>query len=555
MGRGVLILVIGTIAAVSYLMIDTRKTAQETGEQQAHYEEAVVANEIAQSAFNIGVSQVKRDFEGWRATYLDRAYEGGDYDLEVSGPAEGPVEVTVKGYFGNAQFEIKATLDRLLEAIVEPLVIDVCEVDAQSMGGTFMISGMDTNPPSASGGKPRGPDVHALRTTFESVASTFAGELPADQVYGKEGAGDIVSGLSDIDIHELYDEAIAQSGPMFLQDTVFTGNVVFGSPSNPTVVKAMGDIELKGNVRGYGILVIDGTLKMGGNAVWEGLILVGGGSEEVELKGNAHIYGSLIIRDRADEVIEPLSPSDRGLPGGHFDIDVFDGPNTKQYYHEHQYDDKFDVTYVDLMSEGCGKKSGGGLCFDQLVGGINNDVRVEFFNALSSEGSYTFTADGMTYSGNSQDGFTHTFDPATLTKFVVNFSTLQSMQGTVPKNVQKDPFTRDDAFSVRLFDTTTNEMVYELSVYYHVKKGKGKVGKGKDKGEDEGESEGESEGEVLENACKVKFKINMNAGIYYSTKALMRLAPLLDTIDEAIDVSVISKQAKATDLSGRFTNE
>jgi len=277
------------------------------------------------------------------------------------------------------------------------------------------------------------------------------------------------------------------------------------------------------------------------------LVLVGGTSEEVELTGNARIFGSLIIRDRTDEVIEPLNPSDRGLPGGHFDIDVFDGPNTKQYYHEHQYDDKYDVTYVNLLAEGCGKKSGGGLCFNQLVGGSENTLRVEFLNPGSSDGSYTFTAGGMTYSGDSQDGFMHTFDPATVTEFVVNFNTLLGMQGTAPKNVQKDPFNRDGAFSVRLFDTTTNEMVYELSVYYHVKKGKGKVGKDKDKDEDEGE--------VLENACKVKFKINANAGIFYSTKALMRLAPLLDTIDEAIEVSVISKQAKATDLSGRFTNE
>ncbi len=144
MGRGVLILVVGTIAAVSYLMLDSRNTAQKTGEYQANYQEAVVAGEIAQSAFNIGVSQVKRDFEGWRETHRDKAYEGGDYDLAVSGPAEGPVEVTVKGHFGQAQFEIKATMDRLLEAIVEPLVLDVCEVEAQSTGSTFMISGMDT---------------------------------------------------------------------------------------------------------------------------------------------------------------------------------------------------------------------------------------------------------------------------------------------------------------------------------------------------------------------------------------------------------------------------
>ena len=63
------------------------------------------------------------------------------------------------------------------------------------------------------------------------------------------------------------------------------------------------------------------------------------------------------------------------------------------------------------------------------------------------------------------------------------------------------------------------------------------------------------EGLVLVGGDADKVELKRNARIYYSTKALRRLAPLLETIDEAIDGSVISKQAKATDLSGHFTNE
>ena len=91
---------------------------------------------------------------------------------------------------------------------------------------------------------------------------------------------------------------------------------------------------------------------------------------------------------------------------------------------------------------------------------------------------------------------------------------------------------RDNAFSLRGYDTSTEEMVYEVTVYWHSKEG------GKNKG---GGGEEEEEGSPLD------FTINGTSGIYYSNKALMSLKDLLPTIDDAIDAVVIKERVTASE--------
>ncbi len=121
-------------------------------------------------------------------------------------------------------------------------------------------------------------------------------------------------------------------------------------------------------------------------------------------------------------------------------------------------------------------------------------------------------------------------DPSTVTEFVVNFSTLQAMAQTKPKNVQQDVENRDGAFSVRIFNTANEDLVYELSIYWHYN----------DKGK-EGEEEEGTPGDPLD------FSIGGSSGVYYSSKALMRLQDILPTIDEAIDAAVINERVTASE--------
>ncbi|MCH8962235.1 MAG: hypothetical protein IH820_13185, partial [Bacteroidetes bacterium] len=76
------------------------RSAHETSEVQSNFEEKIVAQEIAASAYNSGVSELRRDYGNWRQVVIDKPYQGGHYNLSFSGPAEGPVEAVVEGHFG-----------------------------------------------------------------------------------------------------------------------------------------------------------------------------------------------------------------------------------------------------------------------------------------------------------------------------------------------------------------------------------------------------------------------------------------------------------------------
>lgn len=526
MGNLYVILVAGVIFSSGYLMLDTRSTAHETEKKQASYEETVVAHEIALSAFNTTVSEVKRGFEDWRDQQNLVSYQGGTFDVTTTGPTEGPVDLAVIGYFGNAKHQIDATMDRTL-SFLEPLVFDAETVDAVNTGTTFTISGIDTDPPSEGGGEGKGPNMHAVRATLQSVRDAVAAALPANQVYGTDGVGDVIAGLPEIDLDTVFDEALAfPGGFVVIQDTTLGNNDVFGAAVLPKVMVVHGNVTITDTFEGYGVLYVNGNLTMDGFAVWEGLILVDGAASQVRMSGDAQLYGTMVVRDGA--------PGGPGLAGGHFDVDVFSGPTPEENYHEHQYDDEYNVTFVDLLSAGCGTY---GLCWDQIIGNNYDELRVEFFNPDSSSGTYTFTAAGVTLTGAPNEGFTQTFNPSAVTEFLINFESLASMRGTEPDMVQGDIVNRDHAFSVRIYDTATNEMVYELSVYEHIK-------------EDEEDEEGGGGGS---NAAQ--FQIQGSAGIYYSSKALMRLRTLLQSVEDAIEIVVVKQRTKATDLSGRFTDE
>jgi hypothetical protein len=83
-------------------------------------------------------------------------------------------------------------------------------------------------------------------------------------------------------------------------DTHAYGNnprsVALGSAANPTKTFVDGDLDLGGNIDGYGILAVTGKLRLSGNVHWHGIILVvGDGEMEYAGGGVLEIYGSVFV--------------------------------------------------------------------------------------------------------------------------------------------------------------------------------------------------------------------------------------------------------------------
>jgi len=179
---------------------------------------------------------------------------------------------------------------------------------------------------------------------------------------------------------------------------------------------------------------------------------------EIETDAEAWVYidGKLVI--------DGGGVSDPGLPGGHFDVDVYKDVSNKPRKHTHEFDDEYDVTYLDIANDP-------NLYFDEIVGSYPNPLRVEFFNTHNGgSGTYTFEAGAGVETGNTEDGFDRVFNAADLTQFRVDFVYLATMRGTEPKNSKNDTVDRDDAITVRLTDDATGDFVYEVAAYHHIPK-------------------------------------------------------------------------------------
>ena len=183
--------------------------------------------------------------------------------------------------------------------------------------------------------------------------------------------------------------------------------------------------------------------------------------------------GLQVVTEWYDQSSNPIAPNaGPGLPGGHFDVDVFDAPTMDKLYHKHQYDDTYDVTSIDVANDANLEKKGLFYNFDAVLGaGYPNQLRMVFDNVHNGGGgTFRFRLDGEDrVEGLIADGFTATFDPAQLKELRVTFISLAALRSTEPKVSQSDVVDRDDAFRIRMYDTITNAMVYEFTVYHHFK--------------------------------------------------------------------------------------
>jgi len=543
MGKGLLILVLGTSIAGGVMMMSKETSRMANTAEEARYEEAVLAREAAQSAFNIVAGRVKRNFDSYRSVQTARPYGAATYDISAQENADGDIEIIAIGKYGDFEHQIEGTVSRSGDRLVDAIIID-SPIDKLSLKSNYLVSGLDKDVDGSAG---PGPNVHAILTTSSSALDELQDDIDDDQVVGREGEGDVVMDEPVTAPAVLEAAILAYSGGSL---ATYSGKQKWddkdsmGSADAPVLVRVSGNVELKKTFVGHGILYVYGDLKMSNDAVWNGLVFVADSGAKLDLKNDAAIVGSLILMSSSGMDVshdeDPSPDGDAGLVGGHFDVDSFDEEgSSKEMSHEHRYDDKHDVQGVNLLLSGCGS---GGLCWDNVFaeGDITN-ARVTFMNPGSADGTYTITEGGTTHTGDISDGISLDFDPTDLTTFELDFNTMCALAPSKPSEVQGDPANRDGALSIKVVDKDAgSELVYELAVYHHWKEGecgdepgkadeakskKSKKSKKGDDGDDSGDDEDSAGGDPVE------VKLDGDVRIQYSSQAIKRLGSLINALD------------------------
>ncbi|NNE69773.1 MAG: hypothetical protein HKN29_05350, partial [Rhodothermales bacterium] len=256
MGKAALLIVAATTLASGVVYMSQDRQAFETSVNEALYAHGALAREAAKSGYNRATRRVIRDFDGHRTLKQGIDNQGGEIDISVADGAGGTVVVTVTGFHGDAEFTITGTLEKTDEAVLDALTIDG-PVKKLELKDDSWISGLDVNVDGSEGSNT---DVHAIRSTLSSAHSIVLEELDdAEPGYGVGigGTNDALQGDIPLNLGSLVSSIKAYSGSLLSE---YTGKLklddddTIGSAASPRVVRVDGDLDMKNQARGYGIL-------------------------------------------------------------------------------------------------------------------------------------------------------------------------------------------------------------------------------------------------------------------------------------------------------------
>ena len=335
MGKVLLILLFGLSASGLAMVAQSFSTERAAEEDQIVEHAGMLAREIANSAYAIGVDRARGSFHE-RPLAGDVAFENvqfgeGFYDLYILELASGVLRVTATGRLQVPIRDVAAGLDHTerthtiqgdFVSLNEPpaaLVVDA-DLPVFSFGGSdWLVSGSDARATSRSADPDtpdagRGSDTPAAHVTTADAAtlSSLAASIAA---VGAGHATGVTTGPPGPWVDDVYADAVAMAteartpgSQVIASGTTFTpgDHAVFGSPTLPVALHVLGDVVLQGSATGYGVLVVEGDLTVRNGATWEGLVVVVGSDDvEVRLTDEGRIIGSLVTHVHSGDPLDP----------------------------------------------------------------------------------------------------------------------------------------------------------------------------------------------------------------------------------------------------------
>ncbi|MCH8123068.1 MAG: hypothetical protein IH853_08105 [Bacteroidetes bacterium] len=349
MGKSAILLAIVSIYSWTMTSSSQNSILLELEDEQAFYEEKVLAREQALSGFNMVVSKTQNDFMSYRIDLESSLYGDGEFSISaVTGP-DNTVQVTATGRVGRAQYTIVGDMTSVSGAKLAALNIDGPVSNARGIGGSYRINGVNTNPDDS---EPGGPNAFGVYSTLLQAHVEMQDGLREDLVTGGEygdpgsfayeGQDGLFTDPDDVPDFDALSSSILglceaaepseaddftpnPACDFYSGNQVFAGNEVFGDPSHPTILIVDGNATFRGSIQGYGILYVKGNFKTEvGEPRWEGLIFASTQGGTHELRGMPHIYGAVVLRsedpdpDLDKSVYDPLSFIVRGEPTFHY---------------------------------------------------------------------------------------------------------------------------------------------------------------------------------------------------------------------------------------------
>ena len=300
MGRASLIIVLGFIIIFGMVRINIDKTSESASANSSKYAETLLARNIANSATELGISVFSET--GNDSSYSNTDFMGGSFTAFFTDLGDTSRLTVTATYEGESH---TSRVDILSYSSIMPSTTSSGSFKSPDVSYFFsdsiLISGVDTNIDGTPGPAPALPGITVASS---ADSATVATEIGANSEWVQGSAAiEVDTTTAAVDLNELF------SYYQTIADMSLTGgsfiDVNWGTQSNPVIVYIDGDVHLKGNSVGYGILAISGNLRMSQSPTWYGLVIVHGdsvGSQDTRIENTSKIIGG-IISDSPDNNI------------------------------------------------------------------------------------------------------------------------------------------------------------------------------------------------------------------------------------------------------------
>ena len=260
---------------------------------------------------------------------------GSAQEVAVRALADGKLEVIATGVHmasndDGDQVPHAFTLRRVYAkaSALDAALVVMAPAITPTLSGSYLFDGRDYDPDT---GDPTGNTAryrNGIKTNSTVVAQRLGGVIGASnksRVMGVDGEqnvvdGNIVQGVLRADLDAIFDEAFTYSGSNrtdLTSSTYTSTSTVYGSETTPRIVVRDGDLLVKGNLRGTGVLVINGNLTTSGSGRinWDGVVMARKDTDDntaadnltFTLGSNSNITGSLALIQRSSAFVMPFN--------------------------------------------------------------------------------------------------------------------------------------------------------------------------------------------------------------------------------------------------------